>query len=93
MESPDELTLRAEETCTWKSCINVSTTLQKGGEVLLVDADWHAFCQALYKGIEGEDYDAYKEMSWTVGGCPESKSPLENDGSQGCTRRILRSHA
>ena len=39
-----------------------------------MDADWHAFCQALYKGIEGEDYDAYKETSRTVGGCPESKS-------------------
>ena len=29
--------------------------------------DWHALCQALYKGIEGEDwgelYDAQKEMS------------------------------
>ena len=23
---------------------------------LLVDYDWHAFCQALYKGIEGEDW-------------------------------------
>ena len=29
----------------------------------LVDADWHAFCQALYKGIEGELKDAYKKMS------------------------------
>ena len=37
----------------------------------LVDYDWYAFCQALYKGIEGEDwgemYDAYKEMSRAVG--------------------------
>ena len=37
----------------------------------LVDADWQAFCQALYKGIEGEDwrelYDANKEMSRAVG--------------------------
>ena len=37
----------------------------------LVDADWHAFCQALHEGIEGEDwgeiYDAYKEMSRAVG--------------------------
>ena len=36
-----------------------------------VDADWHAFCQALFKGIEGEDWgevhDAYKEMSRAVG--------------------------
>ena len=23
---------------------------------LLVDHDWYAFCQALYKGIEGEDW-------------------------------------
>ena len=37
----------------------------------LVDYDRHAFCQAPYKGIEGEDwgesYDAYKEMSRAVG--------------------------
>ena len=37
----------------------------------LVDADWYAFCQALYKGIEGEDweemYESYKEMSRAVG--------------------------
>ena len=36
-----------------------------------VDYDWHAFCQALYKGIEGEDWrellDAYKEMSRDLG--------------------------
>ena len=36
----------------------------------MVDYDWYAFCQALYKGIEGEDwgemYDAYKEMSRAV---------------------------
>ena len=65
MESSDELTLRAEEVGPWKSCVNVD----RGS--LLVDADWHAFCQALYKGIEGEDwgelFGAYKEMSRTVG--------------------------
>ena len=37
----------------------------------LVDADWYAFCQALYKGIEGEDweemYDSYKSMSKALG--------------------------
>ena len=37
----------------------------------LVDADWYAFCQALYKGIEGQDweemYDSYKVMSRGVG--------------------------
>ena len=37
----------------------------------LVDADWCAFCQALYKGIEREDWeeinDSYKVMSRAVG--------------------------
>ena len=37
----------------------------------LVDADWYAFCQALYKGIEGEDwdemYDSCKAMSKALG--------------------------
>ena len=36
-----------------------------------MDADWYAFCQALYKGIEGEDwqemYESYKIMSKAVG--------------------------
>ena len=64
-ESPDELTLRAEEVNTWKMGPH------------LVDADWYAFCQALYKGIEGKDweemYDSYKEMSKALGG----KKPQE----------------
>ena len=87
-ESPDELTLRAEEVGTWKSYINVDH-IEKG-EVgsSLVDADWHEFCQALHKGIEGEDweelYDAYKEMSRAVGRSSSRKSlrkqkPLENE--------------
>ena len=37
----------------------------------LVDADWYAFCQALYKGIEGEAWEemyySYKEMRRAVG--------------------------
>ena len=65
------------------------TLKKKDGVTPLVDHDRCAFCQALYKGIEGEDwgemYEAYKEMSRAVGceeatGGPESKSPLENEG-------------
>ena len=37
----------------------------------LVDAVWFAFCQALYKGVEGKDWEEmhfpYKETSWAVG--------------------------
>ena len=53
-ESPDELTLRAEEV-TWKSYINVDHTEKERRGPLLADYDWYAFIQALYKGIEGED--------------------------------------
>ena len=70
-ESPDELTLRAEEVGTWKTYINVDHIEKERWGPLLVDYDWYAFCQALYKGIEGEDwgdmYDAYREMSRAVG--------------------------
>ena len=71
---------------TWKSYINVDHVAEERWGLHLADADWHAFCQPLYKGIEGEDwgelYDAYKEMSRAVvvkkpQECPVSKSPLE----------------
>ena len=52
--------------------IHQSRAQSKGVVVTsLVDTDWHAFCQALFQGIEGEDwvelYDSYKEMSRAVG--------------------------
>ena len=51
----------------WKSNINVDHIAKERWGRPLVDAYWHAFCQALYEGIEGEDwgelYDAHKEMS------------------------------
>ena len=51
-EIPDELTLRAEEVGTWKSYINVDHTEKERWCPPLVDYDWYASCQALYKGIE-----------------------------------------
>ena len=56
-ESPDELSLRADEVGTWNSYINVDHIEKERWGPLLVDHDWHAFCQALYKGIEGEDWE------------------------------------
>ena len=55
-ESPDELTRRAEE-------VNTSERWRPP----MVDADWYAFRQVLYKGVEGKDweemYDPHREMS------------------------------
>ena len=63
--------LRAEEVGTWTSYINVDPIGKERWGPPLVNYDWYAFCQALYKGIEGEDCgelrDACKEMSRAVG--------------------------
>ena len=50
-EAPEELTLRAEAVGTKKSCINADHIAQERWGPPLVDAAWHAFCQAIYKGI------------------------------------------
>ena len=51
--------------------VNVNHIEQERWGPHLVDADWYAFCQALYNGIEGEDrvemYFSYKEISRAVG--------------------------
>ena len=43
-----------------------------------MDADWHAFCQAIYEGIEGKDWEEvyfhYREMSKAAG----AKKPSES---------------
>ena len=78
-ESPEVLTLTAEEVGTQKSCINVDHVAQERWGPPLVDADWHAFCQAIYKGTGGEDweelYDCYKEMSRAAG--VKKRSPMK----------------
>ena len=70
-ETPDDLTLRAEEVNTLKAYIDVNHIKPERWSPLLVDPGWYAFCQALNKGIEGEDweemYDSYKAMSKALG--------------------------
>ena len=56
-EVPEESTLRTEEVGSKKSCINVDHIEQDRWRAPLVDADWHAFCQAIYKGNEGKDWE------------------------------------
>ena len=48
-EGPDDLTLRAEKVKTSKALINVDHIGPERWCPPLVDADWYAFCQALYK--------------------------------------------
>ena len=48
-EGPDELTLRAKEVGSKKTCINVGHIAEDRWGPPLVDADGYAFCQATYK--------------------------------------------
>ena len=78
-QGPEELTLRAEEVGFQKACINVDHIAEDNWGPPLVDAGWHAFCQAIYKGIEGSDWeklhDYNKEMSTAVGVKKPNESP------------------
>ena len=78
LSSAEELTLRTEEVGSQKSCINVDHIAHDRWGPPLVDADWHAFCHAIFKGIEEKDWeelhDYYKEMSRAAG----VKKPNEN---------------
>ena len=78
-ESPEELTPRAEEVDSPKSCINVDHIAEDRWGPPLVDADLHAFCQAMYKGMEGSEwedlYEHYKEMSKAAGARRPNESP------------------
>ena len=65
-ESPDELTLRAEAVGTWATYINVDHIEKERWGPPLFDCDCYAFCQELYKGIEGEDWREFLEMSRAV---------------------------
>ena len=55
-KGPEELTLRAEEVGSQKACINVGHIAEYRWRPPVVDADWHAFCQAIFKGIDGSDW-------------------------------------
>ena len=91
-EGPEELTLRTEEVGSPKRVHQVYHIAEDRWGPPLVDADWHTFCKAIYKGLEGRDweklYEHYKEMSGAAGGSKEAKckskneSPLENEGGK-----------
>ena len=91
-EVPEELTLRTEEVGSKKACINVDRTAEDRRGPHFVDADWHAFCHAIFKGIEGSEwrelYDHnYKERSKAAGvqkqnGSHKARGTLEDESGK-----------
>ena len=70
-EGPEELTLRTEEVGSKQACINVDHIAQDRWGPPSINTDWHAFCHAIYDGIDGKDweelYEHRKEMSGAAG--------------------------
>ena len=91
-----ELTLRAEEVNTLKAYIDVNLN-RKDGALPWLMLTGMLSAEALYKGIEGENweemFDSYKAMSEALGvktaaGGPEGKSPVGHESSQGQNGRV-----
>ena len=85
-EGAGELTVRAEEVRMQRAFINTKhIELERWGPPP-VDADWHAFCQTIHKGIEGEEWEEHKtrlelweeHMKDTVAALAKALESLEN---------------
>ena len=65
----DELTLRSGEEGTQRAFIG-ATNVGVDEELRLVDEDWHASCQAIFRGVDGEKwerlYHKYVELHQAV---------------------------
>ena len=88
----DESTLRADEVGTLRAFINTDHIEFERWGPPLVDADWHAFSQAICKGVEGEAWEELychcRDVSKATGAIKaserqKSESPLGTEGGQG----------
>ena len=70
-ERAGEFTSRADKVGTQRADINMKHIEVQRWRPPLVDADWHAFCQAVYRGIEGKEWDELhyhcRELSQAAG--------------------------
>ena len=75
-EGAEEITLRAEAVGSSRTFID--TAHVERWRPPLVDADWHAFCQAIYQGFEEQEWETmffyFKDLHQAVG----TKKPGEN---------------
>ena len=97
-EISDELTLRAEEVGTSKAMVNVDHIEKERWVTLWLITTGMLSVRGCTKASKEKTGRVKRCVQRNEQGCgsdrsPESKSPLENEGSQGCRRRILRSHA
>ena len=52
--------MRAHEEGVLRTFIDTTKVDAQRWRPPLVDADWHAFCQAIFQGIEGQEWEAMR---------------------------------
>ena len=57
-EGAGKLTLRAHEEGVLRTFIDPSNVEDQRWEPPLFDADWHAFCQTIFQGVDGAEWEA-----------------------------------
>ena len=76
-EGANELTFRAHEEVVFRTVVTTNVGNKRWGPPL-VHEDWHAFCQAIFQGVEGPEWEAmyyqYKDMHQAM----KSKKSGEN---------------
>ena len=83
-EGADELTLRADKVGTHRAFSNTDRIEFERWGPPLDDADWRAFCQAIYRGVGGKEQEAlychYRDRSKAT----EAKKPSESEKAKDC---------
>ena len=77
-EGADELTLRAYEVGTQGAFIDTEHIECERWGPPLVDADWHAFCRATSKGIEGKEWEELYCHCRDMSGATGAKKPSQS---------------
>ena len=70
LDAAGELTLRAHEEGVFRTFIDTANVGNKRWRPPQVDEDWHAFCSAIFEGIERPEWEAmcyrYKDLHQAV---------------------------
>ena len=77
-EGADELTLRAQEEGVLRTFIDTSNVGDQRWRPPPVDADWHAFCQAISQGVEGPEWETMYYGQKDLQQARKSKKSNEN---------------
>ena len=79
-----ELTLRAEEAGARRNFIDTTHVEDHRWRPPQVDANSHAFCQAIHQGIEGQEWEALYDHSEELHQAVRTRKPRDYQKGESC---------